>query len=500
MSDTAALTKLGALELHHSRGKETSDVAPRPAPSNNIFIVATGEQSIKPDDDTRKLIRRHARKGRGNGKRSRQSAQQGSLLGSWINQAHGQSYSSPSPSQDFLKYIPPFMGQGFIAGPHIMQPIADYIQSATQSTHPIEPCIDRSEERYRWFAEVNQDPNYINIAWYISTTYFAIAGTPTFTRDAVMHMNKAIALVQEKLAEPSSATADSTLFCVLALAIVSDDIESHDMAMVHLEGLSKLIKLRGGMASLAHRRALQLKACRLDIRCAMKNGTKPLFFSADSLSWQPYLVDIGRSIPIQPSMQKTTPLHKLCNNPDVRLVNVWLDLSKFCTAINLAHQTQRKLSSGLAQEALVSIQYRLQSLMYDMDDHAAARNELETVRLAMLAFSTTLMTEVQKLPSHYPHSTAQLEQRLQSLDRDFIGAEEEDRGKLILWLTFIRSLIPFDKVEDNDWVGNQLSRTRRVLGLTCWAEARKLIKGFLWVDIIHDEVGKRFFEQNMKYF
>ncbi|KAK9349642.1 hypothetical protein V1523DRAFT_448792 [Lipomyces doorenjongii] len=102
---------------------------------------------------------------------------------------------------------------------------------------------------------------------------------------------------------------------------------------------------------------------------ALKTGSKTLFFANSSLSWNTYLFDPQK-------VSTTTPLHTVCESPDIRLVNVWLDHREFTTAVNLGQQTQRKHLPGLFQEALISIQYRLQHLAYD--DHS--RHEVRQPR------------------------------------------------------------------------------------------------------------------------
>lgn len=216
---------------------------------------------------------------------------------------------------------------------------------------------------------------------------------------------------------------------------------------------------------------------RVDLSLALKTGSQPLFFADHSISWQPYLYNCQ-------NLCTMTPLHTVCDVPDIRLVNVWLDLHELTTAINLSHQTQCKLSSGLFQEALVSVQYRSQHLIYSLDDTQ------EVLRVAMLAISTTLLLETHDVSIKYRHLAEKLRVALRSLEQN----ENDKRLQLTLWLIFVGKLSLLDGPEDSQWLGKKLLETIQSLKMTGWAEIRNTLKSFLWIDGVHDRAGKCFFE------
>lgn len=219
---------------------------------------------------------------------------------------------------------------------------------------------------------------------------------------------------------------------------------------------------------------------RLDLRLALKLGSKPLFIPDDSLSWEPYLVDPRKA-------STTTPVQTFCAAPDIRLVNVWRDLREFAMAINLAHQTQRKLSPSLFQEALISVQYRLQHLAYDgLDKH-------EILRVALLAFSASIFLEIHAASVPLRHLAGQLRTLLQSVQQE----TNTEWQKLILWLTYVGRISVLDCPEDLGWLKEQSLNATRAIGPKSWVETRQILKSLVWVDVVHDEAGKRFFDDVM---
>ena len=185
----------------------------------------------------------------------------------------------------------------------------------------------------------------------------------------------------------------------------------------------------------------------------------------------------------------TTPVHSVCDNPDMRLVNVWLDLREFATAVNLAHQTQRKLSPGLFQEALISVQYRLQHLSYDGQD----RHEI--LRATMLAASMTIFLEIRSIPVQYQHLARQLRAMLRSLKSHAHG----EWLRLNLWFIFVGRVSVLDTPEDCLWLREQMLITSRALELKSWGGVRQTLKSFIWIDVANDKAGKRFFDDATKH-
>jgi hypothetical protein len=180
---------------------------------------------------------------------------------------------------------------------------------------------------------------------------------------------------------------------------------------------------------------------------------------------------------------RITAIHLLVSdcNPDPRMVNIWHDLHEFSRAANIAAQTGRKLEPDLLQEVMVSVQYRLLNLQYDdKDTH-------ELLRVAMLAYSATILPLLFSqfgAASHlsYPSLHSCLERSLITLER-----LSNEKLKALLWLLVMVGI----SVLDNTLINLQLVHTLQVLNLSSWDEILVILKGFLWVDILHGEQAKK---------
>lgn len=195
----------------------------------------------------------------------------------------------------------------------------------------------------------------------------------------------------------------------------------------------------------------------------------------NTLTWKSYLAD--------PRNQRTTPVHVLSSTPDVRLVNTWLDLSELATAINLAHQTRRKLSPENFQEALISVMYRLLHLDYGVD------TKLETLRLSMLSFSSMIFLNFGDKPLNF----SVLAERFRNAARLLASLTGGQTVRLTFWMVVVNHLACLNVPGDHVMMQEQLFETSRVLGITSWVEARQILKSFIWIDVVNDKAGKRLF-------
>jgi len=80
---------------------------------------------------------------------------------------------------------------------------------------------------------------------------------------AILHMTKALQLLQSDLATIDRATTEVTISTIIAFAMVAFMSGDADSAAKHLNGLFKVLTMRGGLHSLRTCSYLQIKCCRL---------------------------------------------------------------------------------------------------------------------------------------------------------------------------------------------------------------------------------------------
>lgn len=207
----------------------------------------------------------------------------------------------------------------------------------------------------------------------------------------------------------------------------------------------------------------------------MSTRSKPLFFAGDDISWNCYL-------PRSTLVPQNTAIHVLRGDSicDPRLLNVWHDLYEFSRAANIAAQTGRKLKPDLLQEVMISVQYRLLHLQYDPEDAH------ELLRMVILAYSMTifppLFSHFGAPPISYPSLPSCLRGHLVTLEQS-----SDEKLKVLLWLLVVVRI----SILDDELIKAQLTQTMQALNLSSGDDILVILKGFLWIDVLHEEQAKR---------
>ena len=178
----------------------------------------------------------------------------------------------------------------------------------------------------------------------------------------------------------------------------------------------------------------------------------------------------------------TPQLDAVFQTIDERLMNVWLDLRELTTAVDIAHETRRRLSPVLFQEALLSVLYRLERLAFDIQD----RNEI--LRKTLLIFATTTFLDSDLVSVTHHDLIRSLRQTFDLLNLN----NDQQSLELSLWVIYVVAA-GHNIAHELAWLYQNVLQTSRTLGLHSWSESRQLLKSFLWVDAVRNEAGENLF-------
>ncbi|RDW89759.1 hypothetical protein BP6252_01791 [Coleophoma cylindrospora] len=450
------------------------------------FIVTTPiTQSV---EEKRKLIRSQVMRGK-NRKR---------LLSrppSWIN---GGAVNGP---QVFHKgnaiSIPAKIGGEFsftTVSAEMSSDTLDTILKFKRAMFPLELSLTSDETEASWFEPIWSDAACFHFTVFIAKEYLAfIHGQTENSQTAQTHFIKALAILQRRLACSNTelSTSDSTILVVVGLTMAATALDDLEMAVKHLKGLHKLVTLRGGISAFKENKHLQTKICRVDLGVALSIGCQALFLS-DGISWDSYISSRAK-MPTS-GLHDSDPWHQtltsdlgcILNNLDTRLSHVWDDLSEFVRAANVITQGKLNMDNELYQEVMVSIHYRLVNLRFDVG------TVNETIRLALLAFSSTIFLQWRGLKTRYKYLAQHFKTALSPLNHK-TGVVPE---KLTLWLYIIGAISIFDEHEQT-WLQPLLTEVLQIMNMTSWNEVRLSLKSVLWVNVLHDPFAKKLIETTL---
>lgn len=127
----------------------------------------------------------------------------------------------------------------------------------------------RSRTPYQWGQMLGTDVAYLNTVVYAINTFFDVmAGknSKTFapSRQVYKHLSKALQLLRERLSDEDnpSRLSDSTVMIITTLAAHSSRLGQYKTAYGHLQGIRKIVEMRGGMAAFRENPKLILEILR----------------------------------------------------------------------------------------------------------------------------------------------------------------------------------------------------------------------------------------------
>jgi hypothetical protein len=361
---------------------------------------------------------------------------------------------------------------------------------ADQSITPLDRCIDiecLESVSLGWLFSDITFLHSVLCASYAINDFMAPQWNGKPSRKTVFHLRETLSLLQVKMQDHNVHQDDSALQVIFNLALLAAVYGDWAAAAAHLEGMRKIVRMRGDMVFLCTRPTLHFKLDRLvslsfstcsrikqssiDLAWFLSSGKKP-FFMRPIVTWNsvmsvPYL-------PLPPRLFQPSP------DWDVRLVNVFRDLQYICLRINRNKLKYARHNPSAFQGGLTSIQSRLIYLSKFL------KNPVEKlVHLAMMAFMTTTF----KIPGRkvsYNWLLERLEDTYNEIGDGLIRLDQS----LVLWaLVTVAFTVAGAGTE---WIKEAWKGTYPELD---WAAVKDHLMRVMWIEMMHDEAGERVYHQ-----
>ncbi|KAH6844516.1 hypothetical protein B0I37DRAFT_342938 [Chaetomium sp. MPI-CAGE-AT-0009] len=504
--------------------------------SGDLFIVTTS--LAKPDPTTRRFIRSHVMRGKNTGKFRNEHVRQGPQTGPNRRSAVAQAAYTPgarpdgdeaeAKTEDGWTLVTPhriaselsLQGYGGEMQPYVLRLIHRaltvvkpeiYAMSHLVSAHP-------NDDKMFCFPDLAQHPGILHSTLFAAQAFYDLATGQTYGPVARHHLSKALKHLQMSLDDKKEAMELSTMGAVASLAmsaVVAGDFET---AGKHMDGLKKIIDLRGGMPSFGQDSMIGHKARVIDIGLSMGLGTALRFGSDEAISWSPQVAR-GRSAGRFPELDAAVPRHM---RPDPRLLNVWADLREFSRLVNEASQRRTKIHVQVMFRLRTSVPQRLLRLRpegealvllrqgggvcWEGEGHAVPRSPVflhELLRLAMMAYAKMLLIKLHGIGKKMVVLVDGLTNVLATWEADLERRRVLDGGvpgvvmgawKLVLWSAFVAQVSIFEDFGEH-WLNELVTRALSVLGLRTWDGTRDVLKEFMWIDLIFGQAGERLFQR-----
>ncbi|KAI1439211.1 hypothetical protein GGR50DRAFT_635445 [Xylaria sp. CBS 124048] len=311
---------------------------------------------------------------------------------------------------------------------------------------------------------------------------------------ALYHMVQTYRLLNETLSG-KEALADETIAIVNFTATYDRLSGDPQKAVVHVDGASRMIALRGGIRELAKRNFIVAeKAFMSDIELSQHFNTTPKFSSADIprhfilIDTRDHHHNIGPHKPINPQLMSSPLYQSAC--PDLR--DVILDILQISHLLkNQATSTPRLIPEAY-HNTLIYACYRLLEVKPSSKSYHADASFNIVLHLAMIGFQNTFCYTVGGKLIEFALST----QRFRSTAQ-IISGGSKTREMVMLW-ALLMGRISFLRDEDDVWLVPKLKTFAENLGLHTWAEVSNALDPFPWVKkAMHEVRGAQFWNRTV---
>jgi len=296
--------------------------------------------------------------------------------------------------------------------------------------------------------------------------------------EATEHFALAIRHVNNSLSS-RSVPSDSTVMVIVSLLVHANLTLSLEQARVHLDGLQLILSLRPGGLEALHTRhpMLTQKICRADIEVALVHGTATRFGRESSIFSLEMLPFTAGGVPKLPD-----PLLNLCPLLQ-RLTICLLAVCRLCEAgVKLRPSTFQEIYISAMQQLLDFAPLRGPRL--SDPDHMW--------QLGLLCFVTTgLYSSGMPLQSIYGGLLVKLLRgALEATEHARVGNE---MSILRLWLLVMYGVRALTE-DERSWIATHIIRLAENLELNSWEEARRALRDYPWIGMIHDGLGRELWE------
>ncbi len=308
------------------------------------------------------------------------------------------------------------------------------------------------------------------------------------TTEALFHLSHSLRLVNQRLAGGGGlALSDTTLAVVVAMTQHERLLGCHRNALVHFEGLQKMITLRGGISTLMSQcPGIAQKALRADFDLALQLGS-PTRFSAECVPGKVTLDWLREKYRGTRADSPYAPDLCICANEKFR--GVFEDICVLAWLVNdNAHGVI--VDDYDFHDVLLLIGYRLLDVR-PLNTPIETTDKLELLLHLGLA---ALMTKFFFTLGLKPPDVRLLNRCVVSatLEQHYATMEEQE---LLLWLLFTGKATVFTGVDEDTWLIPKISHVGTQIGLSTWDHVSRILQKFPWVRSFSNDTAQTLWNQ-----
>ncbi|KAJ8124500.1 hypothetical protein O1611_g9140 [Lasiodiplodia mahajangana] len=308
------------------------------------------------------------------------------------------------------------------------------------------------------------------------------------TTEAFFHLSRSLRLVNQRLAENGDvALSDTTLAVVIAMTQHERMLGYQNHALIHFEGLQRIITLRGGISTLVSDCPwVAQKAIRADFDFALQLGS-PTRYSVEYVPGKTTLDWLRQEYRRAQNQSSDVSLLIACVSGNLQ--RVFEDISALAWLVNDSAIHGLKIDEYQFHNVILLVGYHLLNLR-PLNTPIEATDQLElslhlglAALMAIFFLPLSLKTDIALLRSCI--SSAVMGQ----------GYDDKDGQELLLWLLLTAKISVFRQADEDIWLIPKISQVATQLGLSTWDHVSQTIQKFPWVRDFANGTAQRLWDQ-----
>ncbi|KAI8631850.1 hypothetical protein F5Y19DRAFT_377458 [Xylariaceae sp. FL1651] len=319
----------------------------------------------------------------------------------------------------------------------------------------------------------------------------SLAVTHQETTEALRHLSRTLRLVNQRLAKDKDiALSDTTLAVVIAMTQHERLLGYQRHALVHFEGLQRIIELRGGISKLVTEcPAIAQKAFRADFDFALQYGS-PTRFSVEYVPGESTLGCLREKY--RHAQAASADRHSCITHVSEGLQKALEDISTLAWLVNDYDAHQIQIEDYDFHNVLLLVGYRILNVR-PLNTPLEVTDKLELLlQLGLTALMTKFFVTLglkqpdARLLNSCIFSAAQLE-----------CYDSKEAQELLLWLLCTGNASMSKALNEEIWLIPKISEvTRRLeLDLRSWEDVLEILQKFPWVSVFQDEAAQALWNQ-----
>ncbi|KAJ8112144.1 hypothetical protein OPT61_g5422 [Boeremia exigua] len=367
-------------------------------------------------------------------------------------------------------YARHFRSQTRLRRPHVQRLIQHFLSHIAFQYYPLDLEITSNPFVVSWWPLALADPALFHVSLQTASLDLDLQAQKGFANSEIL-MADSVSLVRQKIADPTSALQDETLDSIITLAAIEYGKGNTDVSALHVDGVKRLVKLRGGINNV--KRMSPLTARMVAWVCMVVTQTPQFSTQNDDGSDEAIA-------PIPQWHQATGDVYDL-NPVLLKIPLLEADITDIlCRLHSLFDSDQHTLSSNDLHDLTCYAVHRLllwspqpQSDGFPCDLAASG-----IVRHALVLYLLIIHG-----PTYFSHA------RLQYATALKLQAQMEyswfnmllNHGSLALWL-FSIGMIASEGTPEGQWFVNQARTACEILKLQTWDDVVLRLREIVWLD------------------